>query len=307
VSLVLQSANPESPSFNQEVAQAAGAAGMTSDSFKVSDGADVGALYDTLFDVNPEAARGVLFIDEGGAYSSALFVIQTQAGEEGAGELQADLNEAFTPVADTGLEFVATSLFIISEVIINTLQNSQLSSLLYTLVAVLILLLINFWFEVRRPMLGLITTLPVVLVVLLSFAIMWAAGIPFGPITATVAALAVGIGIPYMIHVTHRYEEDRIRNDDENQAIESTLTHTGGALAGSAMTTIFGFGILMTSTTIPFRQFGFVTAYTIFLSLMAATLVLPSMLVVWDRWHRNRGEATLDRELVESALGEVHT
>ena len=59
---------------------------------------------------------------------------------------------------------------------------------------------------------------PVVLVVVLSFAIMWAAGIPFGPITATVAALAVGIGIPYMIHVTHRYEEDRIRNDNENDA-----------------------------------------------------------------------------------------
>ena len=154
---------------------------------------------------------------------------------------------------------------------------------------------------------GALTLGPVVLVVVLSFAIMWAAGIPFGPITATVAALAVGIGIPYMIHVTHRYEEDRIRHDNENDAIESTLTHTGGALAGSAMTTIFGFGILMTSTTIPFRQFGFVTAYTILLSLLAAILVLPSMLVVWDRWHRNRGEQTIDPDLVESAFGEIPT
>ena len=205
------------------------------------------------------------------------------------------------------MDAVPTSTAIISDVIINTLQTSQLSSLLYTLIAVVVLLVINFWFEVRRPMLGVITTLPVVLVVVLSFAIMWAARIPFGPITATVAALAVGIGIPYMIHVTHRYEEDRIRNSNENDAIESTLTHTGGALAGSAMTTIFGFGILMTSTTIPFRQFGFVTAYTILLSLLAAILVLPSMLVVWDRWHRNRGEQTIDPERVESAFGEVHS
>ena len=155
-------------------------------------------------------------------------------------------------------------------------------------------------------MLGVITTVPVALVVVWSFGIMWAVGIPFGPITATVAALAVGIGIPYMIHVTHRYEEDRIRSDSANDAIESTLTHTGGALAGSAMTTIFGFGILMTSTTIPFRQFGFVTAYTILLSLLAAILVLPSMLVVWDRWHRRRGHETLDVARVEHALGEDH-
>ena len=265
VSLVLQLANTESAAFSPEVGQAAAAAGMTTSSPQLSDSADVAGLYEALYAADPAAAALVVHTDGDGDYSSALFTIQTQAGEAGAGELQANLNEAFAPVAEVGLSAVPTSTAIISEVIINTLQSSQLSSLLYTLVAVLILLVAYYWFEVRRPMLGLITTLPVVLVVLLSFGIMWAVGIPFGPITATVAALAVGIGIPYMIHVTHRYEEDRIRNDNENDAIESTLTHTGGALAGSAMTTIFGFGILMTSTTIPFRQFGLVTAYTILL------------------------------------------
>ncbi|MGB5657626.1 MAG: MMPL family transporter [Acidimicrobiia bacterium] len=305
VALVLRLANPDSASFDPTVAQAAGAAGITATSIKVSESADVPQLYEAVSASDPEAAASVLYLDESGTYSAALFSIQTQAGEAGAAQLRNDLAAAFAPVDDAGLSVVPTSTAIISDVIINTLQTSQLSSLLYTLIAVLILLVINFWFEVRRPMLGAITTLPVVLVVVLSFAIMWAAGIPFGPITATVAALAVGIGIPYMIHVTHRYEEDRIRYDNENDAIESTLTHTGGALAGSAMTTIFGFGILMTSTTIPFRQFGFVTAYTILLSLLAAILVLPSMLVVWDRWHRNRGEQTIDPELVESAFGEI--
>ncbi len=305
VALVLQLADPESPTFNPAVAQAAGAAGMTATSLKVSESTDVEALYGAVFAADPTAAAAVIHVDDAGDYSSALFVVQTQAGEAAAGQLQDDMEVAFAPMEAAGVSTVVTSTAIISEVIINTLQTSQLSSLMYTLIAVLILLVGYYWYEVRRPMLGAITTLPVVLVVLLSFGIMWAAGIPFGPITATVAALAVGIGIPYMVHVTHRYEEDRIRNDNENDAIESTLTHTGGALAGSAMTTIFGFGILMTSTTIPFRQFGLVTAYTILLSLLAAMLVLPSMLVVWDRWHRNRGEATLDPELVERALGET--
>jgi len=307
VALVLRLANPDSVSFDPVVAQAAGAAGMTTTSIEVSESADVSQLYEAVFAADPEAASSVLYLGEGGTYSAALFSIQTQAGEAGAAQLRTDLDAAFAPVEDAGLDAVPTSTAIISDVIINTLQTSQLSSLLYTLLAVVVLLIINFWFEVRRPMLGVITTLPVVLVVVLSFAIMWAARIPFGPITATVAALAVGIGIPYMIHVTHRYEEDRIRNSNENDAIESTLTHTGGALAGSAMTTIFGFGILMTSTTIPFRQFGFVTAYTILLSLLAAILVLPSMLVVWDRWHRNRGEQTIDPERVESAFGETRS
>ena len=90
-----------------------------------------------------------------------------------------------------------------------------------------------------------------------------------------------------------------------NDAVEETLTHTGGALAGSALTTIAGFGILVISTTIPFRQFGFVIAYTILLALLAAVLVPPSMLVLWDRWHRKRGEDPVDPAVVEAALQEA--
>jgi predicted RND superfamily exporter protein len=304
VAMVFQLANPQSPDFVPAVAQVAAAQGMTAMNPKVSADADIGALYDALFSADPEGAAKVL-VESDGEYDVALFTVQTQAGEAEAPQLAEDLSEDFAPVADAGLDVTATSDEIISDVVVTTLQASQVSSLIYTLVAVLLLLVANFWFEVRRPLLGVITTLPVMLVVVTAFGLMWALGIPFGPITATVAALAVGIGIPYMIHVTHRYEEDRIAAEDENAAIELTLTHTGGALAGSALTTIFGFGILMTSTTIPFRQFGFVTAYTILLSLLAATLVLPSMLVVWDRWHRRKGDQALETERVEHALGDA--
>ncbi|MFO7701239.1 MAG: MMPL family transporter, partial [Acidimicrobiia bacterium] len=154
-------------------------------------------------------------------------------------------------------------------------------------------------------MLGLITTVPVAMVIVWTFGLMALFGIPFGPVTATISALGIGIGIPYMIHVTHRYLEERVVRTDENDAIEHTLTHTGGALAGSAVTTIAGFGILVISTAIPFRQFGFVLGYTILLALLAAVAVLPSMLVLWDRWHRNRGEDVIDVDAFERAVGEA--
>jgi hypothetical protein len=301
VSLFFQLSNPESELFDPGVGQAGLAAGMKEGGAAVEPGADVKALYAAMFAATPESAAGVL-VRDGGDYTAALFNIQTQAGEQGAAQLQEDLDDAFAAVRATGLATVATSDEIISDVIISSLQDSQVSSLLLTLVAALILLTINFAITARRPMLGVITTVPVVLVVLLSFALMTLFGIPFGPITATISALAVGIGIPYMIHITHRYEEDRVRAASENEAIEHTLVHTGGALAGSAITTVAGFGILVTSTTIPFRQFGFVTAYTILLALLAAVLILPSYLVLWDRWHRRRGEEPIDVEALEAAL-----
>jgi hypothetical protein len=147
--------------------------------------------------------------------------------------------------------------------------------------------------------LGVITILPVALVVLWVFGIMAARGISFNPVTATIANLAIGIGVPYTIHITHRYQEDRRRYDSPEEAIRSTTTHTGGALAGSAFTTAAGFGILVTSTLKPFQQFGEVTFWAITFALIGSVLVLPSMLVLWDRWHIRRGESVVDEAAYE--------
>lgn len=267
-----------------EVGQAAAAVGLSRD--LTVTGNDVTPLYDALFAAVPGQAAAVLADD----YSAALLAFQTGAGEQGAGAIQQDLTDAFSGMETTGVEYIVTSNNIINDVIINSLRDSQVSSLAITLAVAALLLVVSFGFETRRPMLGIITALPVILVVIWSLGIMAAIGIPFGPVTATISALAIGIGIPYTIHITRRYLEDQARFATPEEAIQSTTTNTGGALAGSAITTIAGFGILTTSTTVPFQQFGLVTAYTIGLSLLGAILILPSMLVLWDRYHRNRGD-----------------
>ena len=49
-----------------------------------------------------------------------------------------------------------------------------------------------------------------------------------------------------------------------------------------------------TASLVPFQQLGLVTAYTILLALVGAVIVLPSMLVIWDRWHRARHDEPVD-------------
>ena len=287
LSVIRQLSAQGSPRYLPEVGEALEAIGANPGTLMVPPDADVGVLYDAAWEAAPQGLGHVLH-RSGTGYDAALFDYTTRAGESGAGRLRLDIVDDFRAVTDEGLSAVATSDEIIQDVIVTTLRNSQVSSLILTLAAALVLLVANFWYEARRPMLGVITTIPVVLVVLWSFSLMAAFGIAFGPVTATISALAIGIGIPYMIHITHRFLEDRDRHPDLGTAMESTLRHTGGALAGSALTTVAGFGILVTSTTIPFRQFGFVTAYTILLAMLTAVLVLPSMLVLWARWHQRR-------------------
>ena len=287
VAVIRQMSRPGAPGSSDLVVQTMQTLGLDPGSLRAPAGADLSVLYDAALEDNPDGAGEVLHHGDTG-YDAALFDFTTQAGEARAGDLRLNLIDDFDEVRSAGLSAVATSDEIIQDVVVTTLRNSQVSSLVLTLLAALVLLVVNFWYEARRPLLGVITTFPVVLVVLWSFGLMAAFGIAFGPVTATISALAIGIGIPYMIHITHRFLEDIKRLPDIGTAIGSTLKHTGGALAGSALTTVAGFGILVTSTTIPFRQFGFVTAYTILLAMLAALLLLPSLLVLWARWHQGR-------------------
>src|SRR5690606_34804611 len=110
-----------------------------------------------------------------------------------------------------------------------------------------------------------------------------AIGIPFNVMTAMVSSLAIGIGVPFGIHVVNRFQEDRATRPDVLTAMRHTLAHTGGALVGSAVTTVAGFGVLVFSSVPPMKQFGLVTAITIALALVTSVTVLPAMLALWSR------------------------
>ncbi|WP_162319837.1 efflux RND transporter permease subunit [Nesterenkonia haasae] len=282
---LLASADRDSPP--EALIEAAEAAGLGED-LTVDPDADVAGLYDTLLTVAPDEAERVLARNDAGNFDMTRMSIQTNVGGSDVGALRENLDDALAPLVSTGVEVVATSERIIDDEIVTALTESQITTLLLALGAVLVLLVVTYWFRNRRPLLGVITVLPVGLVVLWTFATMGATGIPLGPVTATITGLAIGAGVPYTIHVTNRFQEDRLRHTSTADAIRSTMRHTGGALAGAAITNCAAFGILITSTFTPFHQLGLVTVYAVGFALFAATVVLPSMLALWDRWHRRR-------------------
>lgn len=281
-----ESAPPEVLAAAQEVGLGQG--------LKVTPGADVTPLYRALLDAVPEQAAGVIAFD-GDRLDALLWDITTTAGED-VDDLRVGLDEAFAPVSEAGVAAIDTSDNIIGDVVVNELTDSQSTSLFITIAVAALVLVITFAIEARRWFLGLITIAPVALVVLWTYGLMFVTDIPFGPVTATIAALSIGIGVPFTIHIARRFQEDRRTNSDMDQAMRSTMRHTGGALAGSAFTTMAGFGVLITSSLTPFRQMGQVTVYAIGLSLAAAVLVLPSMLALWDRFHRRRGDERIGSE-----------
>ncbi len=268
--LVATLADQDSPQYDPAIAAAVADAGLDAD-LRAPAEADLGALLAAVREVAPEDLAAVTTPE------ASLYTFTTQAGTDGALQLAGDLESAFGDGA------VATSQEIIDAAVVESTSITQVQSLVLALLGAAALLMLNYFVSDRRPMLGLLTIAPVGGVVILLYAFMVLAGIEFGPVTATLAAVVIGIGVDYTIHVTHRFGEFRREGLDVDAAISSTLGTTGSALLASAVTTALGFAVLTQSTLIPFQQLGWLTLAAIAGSALVSVLVLPSLLVIYAR------------------------
>lgn len=220
---------------------------------------------------------------------SAVVQVRTTAGDAGAERLRRDVERAFAPVTAAGASVAVTSDPIIIAEMSEDLRAFQAQAIGLTLAIVLVLLAGYYGAAHRRPLLGVIAMLPAVVSASLILGVMWLLGFSFNVLTATLTAIAVGIGVPYGVHVVNRFVEDLHRQPTITAAVGQTLHGTGGALTGSALTTLGAFAVLSFSGLLPIRTLGLLGGTGIAFALLAALLVQPGVLVLWAR--RGRGDA----------------
>ena len=127
------------------------------------------------------------------------------------------------------------------------------------------------------------TIIPVGLVVSWLYAFMHLAGYSLNFVTATIAAVSIGVGIDYSIHMTQRFRQELTRRPDPREALRQAASGTGVALAGSAASSIAGFVVLGFAPMPLFSTYGILSAAMILMAAAAALLVLPSLLVIVAR------------------------
>ena len=142
-----------------------------------------------------------------------------------------------------------------------------------------------------------VTVIPILLVVTWVWGYMWLRGHTLNVITATIAAIAVGVGIDFSTHFTVRFREEFADEPSRFPALRRAGEGTGGALALSALTSMIGFGVMAMAPTPIFASFGELMAIMILFSAVVALLVLPSLLIVVTP--RRKGE---ERDELEAAV-----
>ena len=156
--------------------------------------------------------------------------------------------------------------------ITDSFQESLIVAIILAFVIVLLVL--------RDVRLSLITILPVIAITLWLRGGMVLSDTPINLVTVQISSLAIGLGVDYAIHMVQRVREARFESPDGNQEewMEESLDETGNNVAMSAFTDFIGFMVLALSIMPLFVTFGLIMAVMIFLSFVAAVIMLPALL-----------------------------
>ena len=156
-------------------------------------------------------------------------------------------------------------------------MQSQMQS---SLILGALFVILTLWWGFRSLVQSLLTTLPILTVVIWLYGIIAAVGASLNLVTVAIAAISLGVGIDYCIHVTERYREERFKGVTRKAALSAVGGASGLALVGSAASDISGFMIISLSPMGLFSSFGFFSSVMILLSLIASLILTCAAIAV---------------------------
>ena len=100
---------------------------------------------------------------------------------------------------------------------------------------------------------------------------------------AIAAVLQLGVTMDYSIFLYHRYEEERPNYEDERDAMAQAVVAAFRSLSSSCITTVAGFLALCVMRLTLGRDIGIVMAKGVVLGVATVILVLPSLVLIFDK------------------------
>lgn len=223
----------------------------------------------------PEEQRK-MFLHENGDKSVILLNISHMSTEE----LQGFVSDLKKTVSSAPMSVEVTGLSVLDVEMIKGLTEGRVKMTVIGLSLVFMALLLIY----RNTIKAFIPIFPIILIIGMSAGIMYFLGIKYTPITATLGALVLGMGTEMTIMLLERYTEERLAGKEKTDAMLITVSRIGKATVASGFTTIGGFSVLMASEFVILKDFGLMTVINISLALMSTFIVLPTVIILLDRF-----------------------
>jgi predicted RND superfamily exporter protein len=147
------------------------------------------------------------------------------------------------------------------------------------IVIVLTVILLVASVILRSVLGGALVLLPLLFTVLVDLGLLGNLGIPLDPITASVAAMAVGIGADYAIYLIYRMREELAGAADEQAAVTRAMTGAGRGILSVATAIAGGYVTLGISSFRAFTMVGMLVSVTMTFSSLVSLTLLPLIVV----------------------------
>ncbi|HKJ68368.1 MAG TPA: MMPL family transporter, partial [bacterium] len=153
------------------------------------------------------------------------------------------------------------------------LTPTQVESVLLALVLIVLLFALIF----RSVKTGILGVVPLVLTIMLNFAVMALLHIGLDSFTAMIASLTIGLGVDYAVHFTSRFRRESESTPSMSVALQRTMETTGRAIMINAFAVGTGFVVLLLAGGQHLRRFGGLTSFTMMTAAVLTLVVLPSV------------------------------
>jgi predicted RND superfamily exporter protein len=155
-----------------------------------------------------------------------------------------------------------------------SLQRSHFGGVIVSLSLVLVTSILVF----RSVSTGIVAVVPVSFTVLLLYAVMATLNIYLEPATSMFAAIAIGVGVDFAIHLIDKLREAlALHDEDIYLAVDHALPLTARACYFNSGALAVGFAVLMTSELAILQRFGGLVTLAAVCSYVLALVIVPAM------------------------------
>ena len=229
-------------------------------------------------------------------FSTTYIIANTDVGTDDlrlnnlAEAIYDDINDAGRPA---GIKVRVTGIPIIQQELSRMIKHDRTSTMWISalLVFIIILLLYRNFFSSLLPVIVVVTS------VTWLYGTMGYFNLGISTLAGGVAAIVIGIGIDYAIHLMNRYKYERKHGKKIIEAIEEAVVSTGAALIATALTTLAAFFAFLFGKMPEMGRFGTLMIIGIAYALFFTIIGLPALLVIEEKlvvFYRKKIKKILD-------------
>ena len=227
-------------------------------------------MVNVVFDTLSNEVKSMLLNEEG--TKGIVYVTQPYMNLNEASVLREDIDAML--VEDTGLEGTESSKLTgglpVSLDINEGIHSSQNLTTIVTMIILTIVLGIVF----RSVRLGIITMVPVAVVILWQPLLMNSPDVNVNIFTAMIGTIVFGIGVDDAIHVMHRIQEE----GETPVGIANSIEETGQTIFETTITTVSGIGAGFLVTFPGLENFFMIMCLLIIFAFITSTFLMPAVI-----------------------------